>query len=470
MNTSNNSPLNSLTDFFKQRAVFFKILGIGFLVLLLLIPLNMIQGVLRERLGRRNQAVAEVTSSWGREQTLVGPVLIVPYRYSFKSWKDVEAADGTLTRTEVQNTAVANAYFLPETLEIDGDITPTRLRRGIYKAVVYSGTLEVTGGFARPDFSGLRVDEEDVLWEEALVTVAIPDLRGVKETLLLRWGEETIPLVPGCKLPSFAAGVHARVDGLRQSEGAIPLGLTLTLNGSGGIRFTPVAGETRIHLRSPWPNPSFQGAFLPTDRQVTASGFEATWQLSQYGRDYPQQWTDRRDRGAGLDSGSVVSSLFGVNFLSDIDAYRNVERAIKYGILFIVLVFTAFFLFEVLGRLRIHPMQYTLVGVALCLFYLGLLSLSEFVRFGMAYFGAATLTTCLIWFYCAAVLKSGKRTLLVVGMLAGIYGFLYVPLQLQDYSLLVGTSGLFLVLAIVFGVTRRIDWYGRDERGGQNAE
>jgi len=459
MNTSN---LSSLSNFLKRRTMFFKMTGVILLILLLLIPLGMIHSVLRERLDRRNEAVAEITSSWGRDQTIIGPVLIVPYRYSFKSWKEQPAVGGRIEKVEVVETAVANAYFLPRALDITGRISPKQLRRSIYKAVVYAGTLEVAGSFDRPDFGSLRIDEQDVLWNDAIVTFAIPDLRGVRETLQIQWGDNRIPLLPGCKLRSFSSGVHARVKGLRESPEVIPLKLELTLNGSGGIRFTPIAGENLVRITSAWPDPSFQGAFLPSEREVRSDGFEATWQLSQYGREYAQQWTDL-DNVSGLTASSAANSLFGVDFLSGIDAYRNVERSIKYGVLFIALVFAAFFLFEVLSGVRIHSLQYTLVGAALCLFYLGLLSLSEFIAFGYAYFAAASVTTLLIWFYCAAVLKSGKRTLLVVGMLAGIYGFLYVPLQLKDYSLLVGTAGLFLVLAIVFYVTRHIDWYTRDD-------
>jgi inner membrane protein len=300
------------------------------------------------------------------------------------------------------------------------------------------------------------------LWDDAVVTFAIPDLRGVKETLQLQWGASHFPLSPGSKLRDFGSGVFAPVNGLKQTQGTIPWQLDLTLNGSGGINFAPVAAQNTIKLSSPWPDPSFRGAFLPSKRNVTKNGFEATWEVTFYGRDYAQQWTDQNS-AAGLNLTSSATSLFGVNFLSGIDAYRNVERAIKYGMLFLVLVFAAFFLFEVLSGLRIHPFQYALVGAALCLFYLGLLSLSEFIPFGLSYLAAAAVTTLLIWFYSLKVLKSGKRTLIIVGLLAAIYGFLYVALQLQDYSLLFGTAGLFAVLAVIIFLTRNIDWYTRDQ-------
>jgi len=449
-------------SFLKRCATIFKMTGVTLLILLLLIPLGMIRTVLQERLGRRNEAVTEITSSWGKSQNIVGPVLVVPYRYSFKSWKETPGVGGKIEKVEVVETAVANAYFLPSTLAVNGDIKPTHLRRGIYQAVVYSGTLALSGQFTRPDFTSLRIDEQNVLWDDALVAFAIPDLRGVKETLQLQWGENRFPLSPGSKLKDFSSGIFARVNGLKQTQGTIPWRLDLTLNGSGGINFAPVGAQNKIKLSSPWPDPSFRGAFLPTERNVSHDGFDATWNVTFYGRDYAQQWTDQNS-AARLSSSSAASSLFGVNFLAGIDAYRNVERAIKYGMLFLVLVFAAFFLFEVLSGLRIHPFQYALVGAALCLFYLGLLSLSEFISFGLSYVTAAAVTTVLIWFYCAKVLKSGRRTLIIVGLLTGIYGFLYVALQLQDYSLLFGTAGLFAVLAVVIYLTRNIDWYMRDQ-------
>jgi inner membrane protein len=435
--------------------------GVAVLILLLLIPLSMVRSVLQERLGRRNEAVAEITSSWGRDQKLFGPVLIVPYRYTVKSWKEQPAAGGKIEKVEVMDQVTANAYFLPTNLTIAGDITPKQLRRGIYQAVVYSGKLKFDGQFARPDFGSLRIEEKNVLWDDALVTFAIPDLRGVKETLALKWGANAYPLLPGCKLRGFQSGVFANVGGLRESAAAIPFQMELTLNGSGGLTFAPVGAQNTVKLTSPWPDPSFYGSFLPTERKVTRDGFDATWRVSFYGRGYPQQWTDQ-DAAAGLNSGSAEASFFGVSFLSGIDAYRNTERAIKYGALFIVLIFAAFFLFEILGALKIHPFQYAVVGAALCLFYLGLLSLSEFIPFGLSYLAAAGVTTLLICFHSAKMLKSGPRTLIVAGLLAGIYGFLYIALQLQDYALLLGTGGLFAVLAVVIRLTRNIDWYARD--------
>jgi len=462
MNELNIPRIPAFSAFLKRCATPFKMIAVTLLTLLLLIPLGMIQSVLRERLDRRNEAVTEITSKWGKDQSIVGPVLIVPYQYPIKSWKEKPTTNGGYERVEVTEMALASAYFLPAKLAIDGTVDPMRLRRGIYQAVVYSGKLDISAQFARPDFASLKIEDQNVLWDDAVVTFAIPDLRGVKETLHLQWGTNSVLLSPGCKLKSFPTGVFAKVTGLRESAGTIPARLELSLNGSGGVNFAPIGAQSSVHLSSPWPDPSFQGAFLPSERKVTPAGFDADWQLSYYGRDYAQQWTSQ-DSSAGLDATSAASSLFGANFLSGIDAYRNTERAIKYGMLFLALVFTAFFLFEVLSGLRIHPFQYALVGAALCLFYLGLLSLSEFISFGLSYLAASAVTTLLIWCYSVKVLKSGKRTLIIVGLLAAIYGFLYIALQLQDYSLLFGTAGLFAVLAVVIYLTRNIDWYTRDQ-------
>ncbi len=461
MNLPITPPLWPFASVLRRFAIYLKMGCVVLLILCLLIPLGMIRSILSERLGRRNAAIEEMTTTWGREQNVVGPVLIVPYRYASKSWKERPAADGKIEKMEVTETAVARAYFLPANLAITGDIQPTQLRRGIYQAVVYAGTLELAGQFARPSFAAWKVEDHDILWDDAVVAFAIPDLRGVKGALQLHWGESRLPLLPGSNLRGFTSGVFTRVGRWPDSE-TLPFKLSLTLNGSGGIHFAPVGEQNSAKLTSPWPDPSFCGAFLPAERQVTPAGFAANWKLTYYGRDYAQQWIDAEE-STSLNATSAANSLFGVRFLAGVDAYRHVERAIKYGILFLVLVFTAFFLFEIVSAVRIHPFQYALVGAALCLFYLGLLSLSEFIAFSKSYVLAATMTTLLIWFYCVSVLRSGRRTLIVVGLLAAIYSFLFVALQLQDYALLFGTGGLFLALTAVFLVTRNIDWYTRDQ-------
>lgn len=447
----------------KQNAPLMKMLGIFLLVLVLLIPLGMIDSILAERLRRRNEAVNEITSTWGKGQVLMGPVLIVPYRYYFKTWKE-ETVNGKAQRTEVMSSAIAHAYFLPSALNIDGNITPSKLHRGIYEAVVFSGKLKLSGQFTPPDFEALKIDPKEIQWTDATVFLAITDLRGTRETLQFTLGPNTLQLVPGSKLSAFPGGVYGRAPGLDKVTGNIPFAVDLTFNGSSEISFAPVGVQNTVRLTSPWPDPSFKGAFLPAEREISPQGFTAQWQVSYYGRNYPQQWTEK-DGPPGFSAESVNASLFGVAFITPVDFYRSVERSTKYGALFIVLIFTAFFLFEVLAALKVHVIQYTLVGAALCLFYLGLLSFSEFISFATAYLAAAGAATVMIALYSHAFLKSGRRSLIIAGELAGIYGFLYVILQLQDYSLLFGTIGLFIALALVMYATRNIDWYGKAGEG-----
>lgn len=442
---------------FAPYAILLKVAAIAVLILILLIPLQMIRSVLRERLGRRNEAVAEIQSSWGAEQVVMGPVLIVPYLYAHKAWKD-RVVDGRTERVEVVESVRGRAFFLPKTLKIDGQMDPLRLHRGIYETVVYAGQIELTGQFARPSFEEAKIENQEVLWDDAELAVSVTDLRGTKESLKVRLGGQTVPLEPGSRLEGFTGGVIARVTGLDELE-ALDFGMTLTFNGSRSLRLAPVGVDNEVRLESTWPDPSFQGAFLPTERETRPDGFRARWQVSYYGRGYPQAWTDRQPVGPS----QVSASLFGVDLVSLVDGYRLTERAIKYGVLFIVLIFTAFFLFEVRAAARIHPFQYTLVGLALCLFYLVLLALSEFLRFGLAYWVGGLVSVLMVSLYSATALGLRGRGWVVAAGLGLTYGFLFVILRLQDYALLVGTAGLALVLGAVMWVTRSIDWYGRRE-------
>ena len=444
-----------------SRSIVLKMAGLGLLVLLLLIPLGQIESVLDERLARRHEAVAEITQSWGRMQTVVGPILTLPYRHQEKVWKE-QTTNGRVERVEVQETRTDRAYFLPQELHVEATIDPHRLYRGIYDTVVYRSRLALSGRFGQPDLAALGIDAGDVVWDEATLSLAVSDLRGVQDALEMGWGTERLRLVPGTPLEEFPSGVGARVPGLQHAKGDIPFALDLALNGSEELRVAPVGVTNVVRATSTWPDPGFRGAFLPAERTIGPAGFEAHWRVSYYGRGYPQAWTGRAPGSAPFSSDAVDSSLIAVALVSLVDGYRTVERATKYGVLFIALVFTTFFLFEVLARLRIHPFQYTLVGASLCLFFLALLSLSELVRFGLAYLIAAGASALLVTAYAVALLRDVNRALVAGGALAAVYGFLYVILRLQDYSLVVGTAGLFIVLAIVMYVTRSVDWYRRD--------
>lgn len=438
-----------------SKKIIAKVAGIAFLILIMLIPINMVESTLNERLQRRDEAVADITSSWGKGQVVIGPVLAIPYRYTYKTFKDT-VVKGEIKKTEVLETGIGRAWFLPDELSVEGDIQPDRLHRGIYEAVVYKGQLKLSGRFAAPDFQSLNIADEKIQWEDAEVVIGVTDLRGTGEALHFRFGEKSFRMSPGTPLDGVTSGVRSRIGSFARSLANVPFSLEISLKGSGGINFAPVGIQNDVKLLSSWPDPSFNGQFLPMDRSVTPQGFKAFWKISYYGRTYPQAGT------GAFPADQVQSSLFGVSFLNAVDSYRKVERSIKYGVLFLTLVFAVFFLFETLAALKVHSVQYTLVGAAMCLFYLGLLSVSEFMVFGWAYFIAAAAAVLMITFYSWSVLRSGRRALLVGGELSLIYGFLYVSLQLQDYSLLLGTVGIFAVLSVVMYATRNLDWYALD--------
>jgi len=434
----------------------FKLVFVGVLALLLLIPLSMVKSLLSERRARQAEAIRNITEAWGDSQTLTGPILVVPYRTPVKTLRE-QMVEGHYKTIEETSWSTAQACFLPTNLSVVGTLDPSVLHRGIYDAVVYRGALALTGSFAPPDFSDWKIDPSNILWEEASVLISVSAPRGLSDALVLRFGGTSLPLSPGPAMASFATPLRTRLPaGTLDPKKPTAFELDVKLNGSEGLCIAPVGMQTRVTLDSPWADPSFQGAFLPVQREVTPNGFKAVWQVSYYGRAFPQAWTsvERMNAAEGL-----ARCAFGVSLVTPVDSYRLVERAMKYGILFVVLLFTGFFLFETLARLRIHPLQYLLIGAALCVFYLALLALSELLPFGGAYLTAAGAATALVTGYSAAVLGSRRRALAIGLELTLIFGFLYITLQLQDYALVFGAAGLFAALAVVMFTTRRVNWY-----------
>ena len=455
MNTA-TPPLPVPATPLRRFASTFKLAFVGALALLLLIPLSMVRTQLSERRVRRNEALLNITGSWGDSQTLIGPVLVVPYRIPVKAQRE-RLVDGRYKTVEETTWTTAQACFLPTNLSVTGTLAPSVLHRGIYEAAVYRGSLALAGTFAPPDFSEWKIDPTNILWEDASVLLSVSAPRGLSDALALRLGGTTLPLTPGSALAGFSNPLRARLSA-SAFDPAKPtaFALDVTLNGSDALRIAPVGMQTQVTLDSTWADPSFQGAFLPVQREVTPAGFKAVWQVSYYGRGIPQAWTSGESMNAAE---GLARSAFGVSLVTPVDCYRQVERALKYGILFIVLLFTGFFLFETLAQLRIHTLQYLLVGAALCIFYLSLLALSELLPFGYAYLASAGSAAALVTGYSAAVLGSRLRALVIALELALIYGFLYITLQLQDYALAFGSAGLFAALAVVMYTTRRVNWY-----------
>jgi inner membrane protein len=423
-----------------RNSVTLKLFTVGFLILLLLIPAQMIKGLVREREGRRAEAVREISSIWAGRQTVSGPVLSVPVR------RTVREANGRTYQT------TTNAVFLPDALTVDGNVSTESRYRGIYKITVYNSELTLSGSFPATDFGGWGVADGDILWDAASVSLGISDLRGVKEDLSITWNGAPKPLDPGIEGAAvLGSGVEARVP-LAQGKPAA-FSLRLALKGSEALYFLPLGKTTAVKLHSPWPDPSFKGAFLPESRKISGAGFDAEWKVLHLNRPFPQRWLD------------TVPSLsewnFGVELLSPVDQYDLTERSIKYAVLFIFLTFLVFFFIEFLKDKRLHPIQYLLVGAAITIFYLLLLSLSEHMAFWLAYVVASVAVVALIGGYTKGVFDQKRLTALVTATLVLLYGFLYTLLQLEDYALLIGSVGLFATLAVVMYLTRKINWYAR---------
>lgn len=421
------------------NSVMTRLMIIGALVLTLLVPVGMIKGIIHEREMRQQEVTAEVSSKWGREQTITGPILTVPYNVHVTDDKGKTV------------TTVSHAHLLPEQLNVTGVVKPEIRYRGIYQVILYNADLQVTGEFLAKGFSELGIDPKDIHWEGATVSMGLPDLRGVKENNLVTWNDESYPINSGIgAAPVMDSGVSARVP-VSPGQEKYSFRMKLSLNGSSQINFVPLGKVTTVQLASPWKTPSFTGLFLPDERVVNEQGFSAKWKILNLNRNYPQQWTGKNEK--------VLESAFGAKFFSPVDEYQKSMRSAKYAVLFILLTFVAFFLTEVTGRTRVHPVQYLLIGFAICLFYLLLLSIAEHTGFAAAYLIAALASVLLVTGYSRGILRSSSMAVTVGSLMTALYGFLYVTLQLEDFALLIGSIGMFLVLGTVMYLTRKIDWY-----------
>ncbi|MBL9213948.1 MAG: cell envelope integrity protein CreD [Opitutaceae bacterium] len=440
----------------RRLTVFLKLSGICLLIVLLHGPLALTHGVLRERLGYQAQATEEIAARWGRRQLVTGPVLAVPYAYQARVIRS-KVVGGRVAQVEETELTPAIAYFLPERLAVSGTVAPEVRHRGIYDTVVYSTKLKLAGEFV-PDFVAADIVADRIDWEKARVLLGVSDLHGLRSVGPVSLaGRAEAPFEPAdAKAEDFLplAAAVAGVTAGAKLEFAFDVGL----QGSERLEIAPLGKATTAALESAWADPSFTGAALPVSRQVGPGGFQAAWEASHFSRGFPQSWTNRFTKSADM-AARMEGAAFGVRFAQLADGYSMVERAQKYGVLFFVLSFAVFFLFEVTAGLRIHALQYALVGAALCLFFLGFLALSEFWPTGRAYGVAAAACTALVSFYAWNFLRTGRRTLVIGGGLGATYGYLYFVLQSQDYALVAGTAALFLALALVMYCTRRINWY-----------
>lgn len=440
----------------KQR-FYLKVGMIFALILALLIPQSFIMDLVSERVSWRQQAYQSIEQSWPSAQTLAGPVLVVPYHLTFNS-KEKIIVDKVEKEVIKEITLDNVLYIIPKNLSIQSKLDSSMRYRGIYEIPVYSNQLQVTGEFdnqAVLDFISEHKDKK-IRWDKPQLSVLVSDQRGIAAPPSLTWDNALIAFQPSASLPHATAGMHALLPELAVDK-ATPLAFafTMELRGMSAMNFALLSENTKVKLAANWPHPSFIGELLPETRNITDEGFTAEWRASSFSYDV----TGALEQCRKGECGALLERTVGFSLLQPVDVYQQSERSIKYAALFIILTFMALVLFELLKKCRIHPIQYTLVGMALLVFYLLLISLSEHLLFLYAYSIGAFASMALLTFYFGAILHSRKSGLILGAALAILYVLLYVILQSEENALLMGSVLIFVMLAGLMMATRHFDWY-----------
>jgi inner membrane protein len=422
---------------------------IAILLLFMLFPMHLVANLIAERQARQAETLADFQKSWGATQSLVGPILVVPYE---------------------SNNGASRSYLhiAPDRLSVDGTLSPEVRRRGLFRSVVYSADVALTGAFRLPSDILPPEPGAKLLWQEATIMLGASDFRGAKSGLDVNWDGKSLPFDDQLRTNSNACGgavlvaAHPRMDGAPAPERPIPFVIDLNLRGTQALRLTPLGQQFAMKLSGAWSTPNFGGgsAELPSAYRVSDHDFEASWLIANNITRGNGSWLSSSiaDCGQGVPVASGAEDQVGVELLEPVPTYRMVERSSKYGILFLVLSFLTYFLFETISGVRIHLMQYGLLGLSLSLFALLLISFSEPLGFAPAYAISTVAILLQASLFTASVTRRRRHALIFAGILGALFGFLYVVLSLETFSLLVGSVALFAVLSAVMAVTRNIDW------------
>lgn len=431
-----------------------KIGVIALLMFALLIPLNMIEGVVSERSYFRDHASQSIAQSWTGKQKVIGPVLVVPYiqYYKKREWdKNLKAYQ------ETKYSRTKKIYILPEKLNINGNVKTSNLKRGLYNVPVYETRLDVNGEFDNKKIISLsRTYGKNIRFKKSYVSILVSDIRGISEQPVLSWDNKKFEFSSGSAFEPNGNGMHAMLDKPEHNKiKTYPFNFNVNLKGMEIIQFAALGKSTLVKIKANWPHPSFIGRYLPTSRTVNNDSFTASWKLSSFSSDMPRLIKECEANNCQ----SFLNNTFGVELINSVDIYHKTERSVKYAILFISLAFITFFLFEIMKNLRLHPMQYLLVGLSLSFFYLLLISLSEHMTFALAYSIATSANVITLGVYISAILNSWKRGIGFSAMITLLYTMLYAILISEDNALLMGSLLFFAILTLVMYVTRKLDWY-----------
>ena len=422
-----------------KEKLFLKSVFIFIMALALWIPTNFVLELVKERQGRQQEAIDEVSAKWAGKQIVTGPVLMIPYT---ETDKDEKGNVVTLKR---------NAYFMSDELVVQSQLFPEKRHRGIYDVVVYRSDIVISGKFNPLQWQQLKIPAENIRWNEALILFKVKDnLKGINEDISINWNGANLVFNPQEEGAShftdaFAAPVPFSIE---ESAREHPYSMKFSLNGSGQLLFAAIARENKITMQSRWTDPGFTGVKIPDTRQISDSGFTAGWKYMN--RSIPRVWKNV--------SYDLNAAVLGTDLLIPVDSYNKTQRSVKYALLCIVLTFASFFLIESIYKKPLHLIQYGLAGLALVLFYTLLLSISEYTGFNFAYLISSVATISLVAWFTGSIMRSSGLAFFISLVLTVVYGYIFTIIQLQDYALLMGSIGLFIALAMIMFFSKKVQW------------
>lgn len=435
------------TSFFQSNTA--KMIMVGVLTLVLLIPLALVQDLISERSNRKNEVTQEVTQTWGKDIQLMGPILKVPY----KIITETEIInDKTKVKSIQKYSYTQYAYFLPKQLQNNAKVTKVdNLERGLYKPIVFKAAIHSGGNFENVDFEKLDIEPENILWDKTTILIKTTNLKSIKSDLKIKLNENVLSLEAKSDDDDTFDTLETNAFIFNPKE-KLNFDFTIDYNGSNSLQFIPIGKTTLTNIDANWGSPSFIGNFASNDttKQITDKSFHADWKIMHVNRPFSQQFNEKLP--------NLKSYSYGVKLIETVDQYQQNERASKYGFLVIGLTFLIFFLIQTISKKNIHIFQYTMIGLALIMFYTLLISITEHSSFSTAYAIAASSVVIMLLLYSISVLKDKKFPLFIAASLSLLYSFIFVIIQLEDYALLVGSIGLFLILGAIMYFSRKIDW------------
>ncbi|HVS91037.1 MAG TPA: cell envelope integrity protein CreD [Mucilaginibacter sp.] len=431
-----------------KESVTVKLAFVGILTLMLMIPSALVSNLITERAQRQDETIKEVTDQYSGSQLIQGPILAIPYR---EQVKENDEKGNSVTREVIEN-----LYVLPNELNYKGGLNSEVLHRGIYEVPVYNGRIQISGNFSNIDLSSLSLNADQLIPEKASLLFSISDLKGLKTNPQVHVGDRNLTAEPVAGESIFGNGLRVAADLTGLTDKTIPFSFDLDLKGSEELSFLHLGKTTDVEVKGNWKSPSFDGRYLPDVRDVTTRGFSAKWRMLYYNRPFPQQWV--KDITLLTNEKKAADATFGIKLKLPVDQYQKTTRTSKYALLIIMLTFISLFLTELIGKKKVHVFNYILIGAAMVIYYTLLLSFSEQVGYAIAYLIASVATIALITAFLTSLLKNKKAAVIFALILTLFYSFIYVIIQLEDLSLLIGSIALFIIIAALMYTSRKINW------------